>query len=326
MGESEKKTAARKWHHKKKNYDAVKPPPVKQDKFKGGKDELDGNHFDCTGYGQSDRFVKTVEKIADYVGQEYKCGGIARREVLNQQVVIIAAPTRPVGRSMPGTDGAVIFAPIDAMDVSDYQSAKKIYDTEIHQQKENRQKLFSMVWQQCTENLHAKIKSNREYQKIEQSLDGVELLRVIKLICFNIEDEKYVPQKAIEVKAAFYNMKQGKHESDQAYQVKFLNAVQVIEQCGSSLGEDPLVRALVCKDLGYSIDTRNTVEISEITKTVRDYTLGAALILGVDPDRYSSMLKGLKNASLAGRDEWPKTVTEAFNYLSKWEGDFKVGR
>jgi hypothetical protein len=24
---------------------------------------------------------------------------------------------------------------------------------------------------------------------------------------------------------------------------------------------------------------------------------------------------------LAGRDEWPKTVTEAYNYLSKWEGD-----
>jgi hypothetical protein len=33
------------------------------------------------------------------------------------------------------------------------------------------------------------------------------------------------------------------------------------------------------------------------------------------------MIRGLKNASLAGRDEWPKTVTEAYNYLSKWEGD-----
>jgi hypothetical protein len=43
-------------------------------KFYGGKEELDGNHFDCTGYGQSDRFVKTVQKIADYIGQEYKGG------------------------------------------------------------------------------------------------------------------------------------------------------------------------------------------------------------------------------------------------------------
>jgi hypothetical protein len=33
------------------------------------------------------------------------------------------------------------------------------------------------------------------------------------------------------------------------------------------------------------------------------------------------MIRGLKNASLAGRDECHKTVTEAYNYISKWEGD-----
>jgi hypothetical protein len=43
-------------------------PPVQPTKFRGGKEELDGNYFDCTGYGQSDRFVK---KIADHIGQEY---------------------------------------------------------------------------------------------------------------------------------------------------------------------------------------------------------------------------------------------------------------
>jgi hypothetical protein len=43
---------------------------VQMVKFQGGKEELDGNHFDCTGYGQSDRFMKTVQKIADYIGQK----------------------------------------------------------------------------------------------------------------------------------------------------------------------------------------------------------------------------------------------------------------
>jgi hypothetical protein len=148
---------------------------------------------------------------------------------------------------------------------------------------------------------------------------------VIKLICFNIEDEKYVPQKVHETKAAFYHLKQGR-DSDQAYQIKFLNTVQVIEQCGASLGEDPMIRTMVCKDLGYNEDTTNAAKIAKISVTVRDYTLGAALILGADPERYSSMIRGLKNASLAGRDEWPKNVTEAYNYLSKWEGDEPSGR
>jgi hypothetical protein len=60
--------------------------------------------------------------------------------------------------------------------------------------------------------------------------------------------------------------------------------------------------------------------MAKITKKVRYYTLVTALILGADPDHYSSRIRGLKNASLAGSDEWPNTIMEAYTYLSKWEG------
>jgi hypothetical protein len=93
--------------------------------------------------------------------------------------------------------------------------------------------------------MHAKIKAHREYQVIEEDLNGIELLRVITLICFNIEDGKCAPQKVHDTKAAFYALKQGR-ESDQASQIKFMNTVQVIEQCGSPLGEYPLTRTIVC--------------------------------------------------------------------------------
>lgn len=323
MGEQDKKPPSsapsgdgpskKKWINRKKRHGNNKPGPMP---FKGGKAELEGNYFDCTGYGQSDRFMKTVQKIADYIGQEYKSGGVTRTEVINQSAVNITGPTRPV--STTTTDGTVV--PPDAMDVSDYQSAKKISDHQVQNQKENRQKVFSLVWQQCTESMHAKIKAHRDYHTIEQDLDGIELLRVIKLICFNIEDEKYPPQKVHECKQAFYALRQGR-DSDQAYQIKFLNTVQVIEQCGASLGEDPLTRAAVCKSLGLSTTTQVASDKVRIAKAVNEYTLATALILGADPDRYGGMLRQLKNATLAGRDEWPKTVTEAYNYLSKWEGE-----
>jgi hypothetical protein len=307
-----------KWGNRKKrhgNRTAVQPV-----KFTGGKDELDGNYFDCTGYGQSDRFVKTVQKIADHIGQEYKGGGITRTEVMTRTEVPIPSPPRPTDTITTAAVGTVTTSPPGVLDISDYQNAKKIVDYKIQNQTENRQKVFSLVWQQCTESMHAKMKAQRGYYAIEQALNGIELLRIIKLICFNIEDEKYIPQNVHETKAAFYVLKQGR-DSDQAYQIRFLNTVEVIEQCGASLGEDPLTRSMVCKDLGYAANTTTPTEVAEITKSVRDYTLGAALILGADPDRYSSMIRGLKNASLAGRDEWPKNVTEAYNYLSKWEGD-----
>ena len=83
---------------------------------------------------------------------------------------------------------------------------------------------------------------------------------------------------------------------------------------------------MICAHLGFQVNTTTISEMEEIKNTVRNYTLGAALILGADPDHYSSMIRGLKNASLAGRDEWPKNVTEAYNYLSKWESDNVTGR
>jgi hypothetical protein len=143
----------------------------------------------------------------------------------------------------------------------------------------------------------------------------------IKLIFLNIEDEMYAPQKVHETNAAFYALKQG-WDSDQAYQIKFMNTAQVIEQCDASLGEDPLTRTIVCKHLGFGANTTIVTEVAKISKKVREYTLSIAIILGADPDSYSSMIRGLKNASLVGRDKWSKTVTEAYNYISKWEGEY----
>jgi hypothetical protein len=78
----------KKWNHHKKLH-GNKLPAVRPAKFQGGKEDLGGNYFDCTGYGQSDRFMKTVQKIADHIGQEYKGGGITLIEVMTHAAVII---------------------------------------------------------------------------------------------------------------------------------------------------------------------------------------------------------------------------------------------
>ena len=86
----------RKKHHGHGN----NKPSVQPEKFRGGKDELDGNHFDCSGYGQSNRFVKTVQKMADFIGQEYKGGGVTRTEVMTQAAVTIPFPVCPTATSV----------------------------------------------------------------------------------------------------------------------------------------------------------------------------------------------------------------------------------
>jgi hypothetical protein len=162
MGEDKKPPAPdggsnrRRWNKKKRH--ANKPPYTRPEKFEGGKEETDGHCCDCTGYGQSDRFVKTTQKIADCIGQEHKVGGVTRAEAITQTKRTI--PGRPIGRCAAATDGTRTVPPIDAIDISNDQSEKKTADCQIQHQAENRQKVFSLVWEQCTESMHAKIKAH----------------------------------------------------------------------------------------------------------------------------------------------------------------------
>ena len=128
---------------RKKHHGYNSKPAVRPAKFTGGKEELGGNYFDCTGYGQSNRFVKTVQKIADHIGQEYRGGGVTRTEVMTQSHVTIPAPTRPTGTPKTTAGRTATMTPSDTLDISDYQSAKKIMDQKVVNQAENRQKVFS---------------------------------------------------------------------------------------------------------------------------------------------------------------------------------------
>ena len=140
------------------------------------------------------------------------------------------------------------------------------------------------MWPQCTESMHAKIKSHKDYLPIEASLNGIDLLKVIKLICFNIKDEKYVPLKVHEAKMAHYALfKQGR-DTDQVYQTKFLNIVQVIDRSGAELGDDPLICDIVCTSLNYSPCTTGAAKKVEISKKVKEYTLATAFIYGSTPN------------------------------------------
>jgi hypothetical protein len=73
-----------------------------------------------------------------------------------------------------------------------------------------------------------------------------------------------------------------------------MNTVQVIEQCGASLGEDPLTRTIVCKHLCFWANTTIETEVAKITKKVREYTLGTAMILGTDPDHWQAAMNSPK--------------------------------
>ena len=77
---------------------------------------------------------------------------------MTQANVLTPVPVRPTATIVLGDEGIIVSRiPPHALDISDYQSKKKLYDYQILNQNENQNKAYALVWPQCTESMHAKI-------------------------------------------------------------------------------------------------------------------------------------------------------------------------
>ena len=135
--------------------------------------------------------MKKAQKIADCTGQDCKRGE-SRAEVITQAVVGTPLLTRPADVTTTAGDsncGAATAAPPDALDASNCQSAKKVVDCQIQHQSKNRQKSLLLARQRRAQSARAKIKARCERRTIEGTLSGIELLRIIKLMCFDAEEK-----------------------------------------------------------------------------------------------------------------------------------------
>ncbi len=307
----------KKWNKKNKPTESGNKTTTK---LVGGNVLMMNHYFDCTGYGQSDRFIETIGRMAIMVGQEYPYSGITKTEVETQEVILIKEPEEPKNTTTIGVTGIEITVLPTQIAIQRYFNRVKEYDAMVRHQTNNHHKVYCLAWQQCTKQLRQVLEAQKKFESVNRNSEGIELLKMIKLACFKIEEQTFIPQKVVEAKTAFYRLKQG-NDSLQDYHTRYLNQVKVIEQCGSSLSEDPLIRSFVCKKLKILPDTTDDDKLETISKATLGYELATKFLLGTDPRKYNGMLVFLKNTHQAGDDKWPTTLADAYSRVSKWETD-----
>jgi hypothetical protein len=109
---------------------------------------------------------------------------------------------------------------------------KEIYRTQ-EDIKRLVQKLYSLVLGQCTDALVARVEAHSKHAMTSAARDGIKLLAIIKSICFNFQDQKYVRQSIYESEKRWYKIEQGRSEPLTQYYKRYQNNVEVIEQCGA---------------------------------------------------------------------------------------------
>ena len=87
--------------------------------------------------------------------------------------------------------------------------------------------------------------------------------------------------------------------------------VSVIEHSGDSVGCEPSIEASV------AINTQLTD--AETKKTAQEQYLAVAFLLGADRSKFGRLLENLENDFLQGQNNYPKTITGAYNLLTNWK-------
>ena len=175
-------------------------------KFEGSCDELKGHVFDTVGQIQSDSFVKTQEQLAIYVGsRSSSCGSMMAKAVETlKKPVIVTNPSPPTGCGTSAVDTAEKF--LWEQEIKESIRDKKELENGVQQ-------LHSLVIGQCSETMMARVDSHTDGKTVIAARDGIGLLKIIKAICFNFHDQKYIPQSIHEAKQRFYSIQQGQHDT-----------------------------------------------------------------------------------------------------------------
>ena len=140
---------------------------IDKSSLQGNIAELGNNVYQYGTRDQGDRFTRTTEAIADYVGREYSKE--MRLLVKNQKE---NEPKEPV---MPDKEEAT-----SPFVMKKYETELKQYYFKKERYEEHKAKIFVIVKGQCTLNMKNKVESLKGYDSIEANDDVIKLLNGLK--------------------------------------------------------------------------------------------------------------------------------------------------
>ena len=280
----------------------------RQPKFEGMCDELKGHVYDCSDARQADLFIKTTKEVAEFVGRTYKYGGDIRLAVENLQMPNIAEPyDPPAGAS---------------------RTQERIWEKQVDEYvkqttyiSENIKTLYSLVWGQCTDIMRQKIEALHDFEEMSTNGDGLALLKAIKNTAFSFQSQKYFPHSLYESTRRFYMTVQGKYMTNQAYLEQFQNMIDVIVHTGGMVGHQPGIIRAIMRERGIDPTNATTMQQMEIEKEAQNRYLAVAFMLGSDKARFGRLLENLENDYLQGQNNYPTSITAAYNLLPNWKQD-----
>ena len=187
--------------------------------------------------------------------------------------------------------------------------------------KSNLKKLYSLVYGNCTDGVHTMLKADAEYEAKSRLFDYEWLFKKVKSIVSGLDTKVNLRVSLHSAMLNFLTMRQGENETNDDYLTRFKSSTETLKLAG---GE----HIFISKEM-MGLDDLDTATKTQKDKE-KDRFMAACFILRCDGinerSRYKNLLEDLKSSANRGRDEYPTTLTEAFDLLVRESGEYDTIR
>ena len=197
-----------------------------------------------------------------------------------------------------------------------YKEEKKDYVKDLKLLKANLKKVYGIVYGNCTESVQTMIKTDSEYNEKSKKFDHGCLLEKVKTIVSGLDTKVNLRVSLYDVITKFVFLKQFVTETNDAYHTRFKSMIETLKIAG---GEHILISPVM---LGSELSAASSTQLS----TEKEKCMAICFILKSDKERYKDLLQDLKRSANLGRDEYPETLTEAFDLLVRESDEYDTVR
>jgi len=274
-------------------------------KQKGAVEALGSNVYVSDVSGATDKFVKTTEAIADYVGR-----------VLGKPMcdLVNGSDKPPVEPELPNTtkkDGPE--ARKWDRDYSHYLNQHELY-------KLNKGKVFVIILGQCTLAVKNKLKSlGTGYEQLQSNADVLGLLTAIRNVALanaEIQNPYWGAARALKRLAT---VTQQNDESLPAFYKKWINARDVAElQWGPMYPTKLVTTKTVESETEATDEAEATVSehVEDNSAEVRNKFQASLYLASVNMSKHGKVIEELQHQYLNKQDNYPSTPEDAMTMLS----------
>ena len=278
-----------------------------QEQFQGKIDDLKGHTYDIHPIRSgADTFTTTTREIGEYVARSYKGDGEFIR-AMHPDVLAFDALVDP--ESTPPTNVA------NLVQMKIWEGKLKTYNDSINTRTEVSRQAYAVVLGQCSQTIRDRLSASALWAGIQANTDLMGLLRLIRESLYTGATTKKPTESLQEAEEGLLGFRQGENMTNSNYLDKFRSLVERVEHHGSEIGCTPGRMQTHLTITAADPLHPTAIEISHAKTVVTEEYLAVLFLRKSDPKRYGSLVSELQNNHTRGTDQYPMTISHAYDML-----------